>query len=219
MNRDELSEYSQLFYDDGYKLGKQAAAEFENETPFLPFIEKMYHSIDKFIESISALALKQGISIDCKKGCSWCCHQAVYANSYEIQYLKNYIKNSFSKEDQLAVLDLAKKKNKVTGKMSKKDVLHFKNPCPLLKNNRCTAYKARPMACRIYLSTKVSTCFEFYKNPGNKENFPALMEFPLKAGRMMNEGFIDALLEKEIFVSEFRIEEGLEMFLSPDNKY
>ena len=49
------------------------------------------------------------------------------------------------------------------------------------------------MACRIYLSTDVKTCHEFYKNPDNIENYPALLDFPMKAGKMMNEGFKAAL--------------------------
>jgi hypothetical protein len=69
------------------------------------------------------------------------------------------------------------------------------------------------MACRIYLSTRLETCLEFYHHPENEQNYPALIDFPLKAGRMMNEGFMAALKENGIETAEFRLEEGLKIVL------
>jgi hypothetical protein len=70
------------------------------------------------------------------------------------------------------------------------------------------------MACRIYLSYKLESCLEFYRNPDNDANYPALLEFPLRAGQMMNEGFRAALKESGLETAEFRIEEGLSIVLA-----
>ena len=65
----------------------------------------------------------------------------------------------------------------------------------------------------IYLSTKLQTCLEFYHHPENETNFPALIDLPLRAGQMMNEGFRAALKESGIETAEFRLEEGLRITL------
>ncbi len=214
MRRNDLTEHEQLFYSDGHQLGQRAAANVSNEKQFLTYIAETYTAIDKLIDSLLAYAQKQGVQVDCKKGCAWCCHQAVFANSYEIHYLGDFIKNNFSPEEINDIKKKAHNKQNKTSKLKEKDVLNYKHPCPLLVNGSCSAYEARPMACRIYLSMKVATCLEFYKNPRKKDSYPALLDFPLKAGRMMNEGFIDALKEKDIQIAEFRLEEGLERILT-----
>lgn len=213
MNQDNLSEHEKIFYNDGFMLGQQAALNVKDEKKFFSYIEEMYQSIDKLIDSLLDFALKQGVTVDCKKGCSWCCHQAVFANSYEVHYLGEFIKKNFSSEEQENILKSAKQKNKKTSTLKEKDVLAYKSPCALLKDGACMAYEARPMACRIYLSMNLSSCTEFYKNPRNKNNYPALLEFPLQAGRMMNEGFIAALKEMEVYIDEFKLEDGLQRFL------
>ena len=71
------------------------------------------------------------------------------------------------------------------------------------------AYKARPVACRIYLSSNLNSCLKFYNEPEDKNNYPALLNFPMRAGRLMNEGFKAALKAGGIVAKEFRIEEKL----------
>ncbi|WP_321290326.1 YkgJ family cysteine cluster protein [uncultured Sunxiuqinia sp.] len=209
-----LSEHEQLFYNDGYQLGLQAAKNNYAEDDLFQAMAQMYQAIDQLIESLSAMAQKQGIAIHCRKGCDYCCRQAVFANSYELHYLDHFIKKNFSNDQKNQVREKAMAKNKQTSALEEKDMLNFKSPCALLKNGSCTAYEARPMACRIYLSTNVISCIEFYQNPENENNYPALLNFPLMAGRMMNEGFIAALKENGIEIAEFRLEEGLKNVLN-----
>lgn len=105
-------------------------------------------------------------------------------------------------------------KSAKTDVLTEEEVLKFKSPCPLLINGSCSAYEARPMACRIYLSTQLETCLEFYQHPENEDNYPALIDFPLRAGQMMNEGFRAALKEIGVETAEFRLETGLNILLN-----
>jgi hypothetical protein len=73
------------------------------------------------------------------------------------------------------------------------------------------------MACRIYLSTKLETCLEFFNHPENAANYPALIDFPLRAGQRRNEGFCAALKKIEIETAEFLLEEGLQTALKSDD--
>lgn len=214
MENKHFSENDRIFYSDGYKLAQSAIENgLTNETLFSA-IESLYAAIDGLNDSIISLAERQNIKVACFKGCHWCCHQAVFANSYELHYLSERIKKDFSAEEIAGVVTKADTKYLKTSELSDEEILKYKAPCPLLKDGTCSAYTARPMACRIYLSTKLETCLEFYKHPENETNYPALIDFPLRAGRMLNEGFRAALKEYGIETAEFRIEEGLRILLN-----
>lgn len=202
-----------VFYNDGYQLAKSEIAGKPGKVAIFRGLAKMYQSVDLLIDSLLNFAGKQGIQTACHKGCEWCCHQAVYANSYEIHYLSEYIKTQFQKEEKQKIHDRAKDKNDKVKKLTEAEVLKYKSPCALLVNGTCSAYEARPMACRIYLSTKLESCLEFFHHPENEKNYPALLDFPLIAGKMMNEGFMKALKENGIETAEFRLEEGLSIIL------
>lgn len=209
----DFTENDHIFYSDGYKLAQSAIEQgLSNDTLFAA-IESLYLAIDGLNDSIVALAERQNTRVACHKGCHCCCHQAVYANSYELHYLSEKIKSRYTSEKISKWIEVADTKFAVTSKMNETEVSNFKAPCPLLENGACSTYDARPMACRIYLSTKLETCIEFYQHPENKLNFPALIEFPLHAGRMMNEGFMGALKDHGIETAEFRLEEGLSIVL------
>lgn len=203
----------EIFYNDGFKLLKEETKGNPDTDSIFSALKKMYHSIDQLIEALVTYAEKQGIGTACHKGCEWCCHQAVFANSYEIHYLSEYIKSTFPEEKRTDALQKAIQKNKHVSQLSESQMLQYKSACPLLINGACSAYAARPMACRIYLSTKLETCLEFFHHPDNEANFPALLDFPLIAGKMMNEGFSAALKEHGIETAEFRLEEGLSIAL------
>jgi len=178
----------------------------------------LYSAIDGLNESIIALANRQNKSVACFNGCHWCCHQAVYANSYELHYLSERIKTKFEGEKLSGLADRVKAKSAKTATLSEEEVLNYKSPCPLLVKGSCSAYESRPMACRIYLSTQLETCLEFYQNPENVDNYPALIDLPLRAGQMMNEGFCAALKEIGIETAEFRLESGLNILLNRNSQ-
>ncbi len=208
-----FNENDRIFYADGYRLGQTAVSQgFSNKTLFTA-IELLYAGIDSLNDSIIALASRQNKGIDCFKGCHWCCHQAVFANSYELHFLSEQIKSNFKPEELSELVRRTDQKLKLTADLTESEILKFKSPCPLLVDGSCSAYDARPMACRIYLSTKLETCLEFYHHPENEANFPALIEFPLRAGQMMNEGFRASLKEFGVETAEFRLENGLNIVL------
>ncbi|BBE15933.1 hypothetical protein AQPE_0069 [Aquipluma nitroreducens] len=213
MENKHFSENERIFYSDGYRLAQSAIEEgLSNDTLFTA-IESLYDAIDGLNDSIIALAERQNIKVACFKGCHWCCQQAVFANSYELHFLSEKIKKDFNPEDLTDVIAKTDAKYRITSNLSDDDILKYKAPCPLLHEGACSAYAARPMACRIYLSTKLQTCLEFYHHPENETNFPALIDLPLRAGQMMNEGFRAALKESGIETAEFRLEEGLRITL------
>ncbi len=213
MDTTKLNEHELLFYTDGFNLGKKAAEVAGNEPEFLSYVRELYRTVDQLLDSILSMAKRQQVNVACKKGCEYCCHQAVFANSYELHYLGNYINEKFYTPNKDQVINKAVAKDKAVLKLDEKQMLSYKSPCPLLIDGACSAYEARPMACRIYLSMDLPSCLEFFKNPDSATSYPQLLEFPLMAGRMMNEGFTAALRESGIEIAEFRLEDGLATML------
>lgn len=213
-----FAENDQIFYFDGFRLAQSAIGKGLSNVTLFSAIELMYEAIDALNDSIIALAERHNMNVACHKGCHWCCHQAVYANSYELYFLSEKIKKRFSSEKIAIFLEAAKKKAGATSQMNEIEIARYKSACPLLENGACSTYKYRPMACRIYLSYKLETCLQYYHHPENENDYPALIDLPLRAGRMMNEGFLAALKEYGIETTEFRFEEGLRAALQTDQQ-
>jgi Fe-S-cluster containining protein len=197
------------FFSDGYKLGMKVVMSENKKEILFESISEMYDAIDALIDSLTEFAKSNDQRIDCKKGCEWCCHQPVFALDYEMEYLNDFIQHNFDEESKIQIKNRAEQKNKKLSRLTETDLLNSKSPCPLLKNGACMAYKARPMACRIYLSSDVNSCLKFYQQPDDKSNYPALLSLTLRCGRKMNEGFKAALKTSGKVTVEYRIEEKI----------
>ena len=197
------------FYHDGFQLGMKAIANGYSKNKLFSAIAEMYHAIDSLTESIQEFARQQSQHIACKKACEWCCHQPVFAMDYELDFLKTFIGKSLSTTEQNQIFEKATRKNRALENLQNDGLLNAKYPCPLLEEGVCKAYAARPVACRIYLSSNVESCLKFYQQPQDKRNYPALLDFPIRVGRIMNEGFKAGLKANGLTAKEYRIEEKL----------
>jgi Fe-S-cluster containining protein len=203
------SEMADAFFSDGYQIAKDlVGTEISTKSLYLG-IKKLYSAIDNFMELFLETASQGGVSSSCTQGCSWCCYQAVYAESHEFDFLKNWLKMNLRTEALNKVREESKKKYNLTSKLSKEKRAQYKHSCPLLVNNECSAYAARPIACRIYTSFDLKSCEYEYLHPEDKDHYPQVFDFPFQAGRKMNEGFAHCLKEKGKEIQELSIEEGL----------
>lgn len=204
---DTFKALEKQFYSDGYRLAMNAIKEEYSSESLQAAVGEMHRMVDEVIDYFSEYAEKQNKAADCKKGCSWCCFQPVFALSYELDSLHEFLKKNFSEQGLKKIYERAEaKRDKLSG-LQGESLLNSKFACPLLENDLCVAYAARPVACRIYLSSDVNTCKKFYNEPESKDAVPALMDFPMRMGRMINEGFRAALKANGVKVQEFRIEE------------
>jgi Fe-S-cluster containining protein len=205
----QIEAFEKAFYNDGYQLGMKAADAGLYHKQLFTSVGSMYDAVDGLIESFKTMAEQQNQNIACQKGCEWCCHQPVFALDYELDYLREFLQKNADKTTQKEIAARARKKNNKLSNLQDDELLNSKYPCPLLKNGCCLTYAARPMACRIYLSSNLKTCLHFFQSPDDKNNYPALLDLPMRLGRMMNEGFKTALKFGGHEAQEFRIEERL----------
>jgi Fe-S-cluster containining protein len=133
----------------------------------------------------------------------------IFALSYELDNLNDYLKENFSFDEQEHIIARAEAKRDKLDGLRGDALLNSKFACPLLKDGECMAYEARPVSCRIYISSDVDSCKQFYYKPASAGAVPALLDFPMRMGRMINEGFRAALKANGIPVEEHRIEQGI----------
>lgn len=207
-------EFDEAFFNDGYSLcNAYLSLGFTRDNLFAAQ-QQLYKAIDELNGSFLSRAEKEGKPAACKMGCSWCCHQTVLAMPYELFYLARFVQHKFTGNLYQTIVERAIEKSAVTSKLPLHKLLKFKKPCPLLHPEQgfCRAYPARPMACRIYLSSDARSCKADLDHPNDDSIFPKLYDMPLRAGRMMNEGFHARLRQdrmKSLQAFENSIEEGL----------
>jgi len=132
--------------------------------------------IDKELTLAKAAVKKRGKKISCRKGCSSCCNLLVEVVWEEALELATWLNDAppHLQEPILSKLTAAvRERRRLFGK--RKNTVRFKQPvlgdfsmpeylfsdyfysatrtCPFLIDGSCSAYKARPSACRLHLVT------------------------------------------------------------------
>ena len=202
-------EIDRAFFQDGYHLAKSVAGKSTKEADLAILGRTFLESLDVLLDSFNARIKKEGHPLDCRKGCSWCCTQPVFTNDWEAAYLRQFMRRRFTGDKLVEMKIKAEIKDREVSGLPREKMLKNRIPCPLLQENVCSVYPARPAACRIYLSMDVDSCMEEFRNPSNEVNFAKLYDFPLHAGRKMNEGIASWLEENGMEIRELRLEEGL----------
>jgi uncharacterized protein len=102
---------------------------------------KLFHdAIEPLTREVSALSA-------CRKGCSHCCHIAVAINQGEAALIGRKLGIKPARPENRAL--------ESREKFSSKLPLGYDNPCPFLKNNECSIYEVRPLACRTHFNMDV----------------------------------------------------------------
>ena len=210
----DAKEIKRIFYRDGYRLAHQHLDQGITAANLSKAIAELYQAVDELLHSFIQRSETEGSSPECKKGCAWCCHQEVFAVTHEFLYLQDHLRQNLSDEVREQILERAREKVMLTLNLSLDEQLKVRSACPLLHAGSCLAYEARPMACRIYLSTSVASCKRDHDHPHNQKSIPELLEFPLLAGRMLNQGFVACLKQFGLGSSELSIEQGYSSMLT-----
>ena len=106
---------------------------------------------------------------DCRKGCSWCCHQNVSVTWPELLKIYYYLRKNLD-PTQLSVLK--KKSNlraeELIGKSTNKR-LEQQIGCVFLEGDICTIHPARPLQCRGGFSEEENYCKNLLEDPKNTQ--------------------------------------------------
>jgi len=163
-------------------------------------IVKFYERLDVAIESAIKMS---GDTIDCRKGCDYCCHFKVELGAEEVFAIKNYVDSVFSPVQRQVFLEQAHSNHEGVSSLSQTARVQANIPCPFLSAHECTIYAIRPAMCRKLHSLDVQSCKDSFDNPAdstisNAEQ-PIVSAISLTAISAAREGLSEAKFDATVY--------------------
>jgi|GEM_PF-303070 len=118
--------------------------------------------IDRTYEATSAKVLA---TVACHAGCGHCCSVPVDVQAHEVFFAAEYIQMHFSPEDLDGVIArTADRRARIAG-LGREERDRLRQPCALLRDDRCSIYEGRPEACRVHHTRDAAVCAAHIANP------------------------------------------------------
>jgi len=148
-------------------------------------IKDLYEELVQVAEKNTEQCREESVSqpeIQCRAGCSHCCHMRVHVTPIEILHLADQIREVWTEKEIDLLIDQL---DQATRKAEGLDDFEYglqKIRCPLLDGDNCGVYKSRPFECRGYVSFDVQACITA-ANDYNKWDVPmCLSQFSIFKG-------------------------------------
>jgi Fe-S-cluster containining protein len=127
---------------------------------------------ESFEDSVACEAL-QGSPVACRGGCASCCTIRVAATAPEILNIARQIRNfpehvSWELTQRIAAAD------QTTRRLDQQQRMASSLICPLIQNDLCMVYSARPLACRGHASYDEEACRDALKGGASEVPISAL---------------------------------------------
>ncbi|MBS1622542.1 MAG: YkgJ family cysteine cluster protein [Bacteroidetes bacterium] len=138
-------------------------------------LKPLYYRVDNEIATYPKI---------CTRGCFHCCYQPIELIVFEKVTLGDFIKNQLDHETKQSIkantlkwLDFFDSNTSDVEPLTADDAyVQFREksenipyPCPLLINNECSVYKARPLTCRTHIvNDSVELCMNDKLRDGDK---------------------------------------------------
>jgi Fe-S-cluster containining protein len=90
----------------------------------------------------------------CREGCAWCCYKPVGVAAPEVLRIVDYLRNTLSPPEWEELRQRVQSSGEQRRHLGRRAAL----PCPLLVDDRCSAYLVRPLTCRGYNSSDARRC-------------------------------------------------------------
>lgn len=146
---------------------RQAA---ESASGLARFQVRVFKRLD---EALAAVPKTFGTSLACRPGCAMCCHYRVVISPVEAFTLAEHIRGLKDAAARDAVLQRLRANKAAIDKLSIEQHIATNVRCAFLgDDDRCTAYEARPGACRKHHSADVRPCRETFDDPSNPAQNP-----------------------------------------------
>jgi Fe-S-cluster containining protein len=123
-----------------------------------PPVTFLYETINATLRRIS------DVPVACKKGCSHCCHTWVSVAAPEALFIAKILKQRNS-----AVAERVRLVHEQTKEYDFDTRDAHPHPCPLLEDDACSIYDARPKVCRLAASADADICARTYHNITNED--------------------------------------------------
>jgi Fe-S-cluster containining protein len=130
-----------------------------------PMLTALRWGMQEIDRAYDATPAKIKSSVACREGCSHCCSAAVDVQAHEVLFAAEHILLTFSSDELAAVIarTAALRARIVPGAGDARSTPW--QPCPLLREDRCSIYPSRPEACRVHHTSDASACAAHAADP------------------------------------------------------
>jgi Fe-S-cluster containining protein len=94
----------------------------------------------------------------CREGCAWCCYTPVGTSAPEVLRIVAHLRAALSAEEWERLRERVRSGADERQRLGIDRVRRAALPCPLLVDDRCSAYSVRPLTCRGYSSSDAASC-------------------------------------------------------------
>lgn len=101
-------------------------------------------------------------SLDCRRGCDYCCHLPVETSRAEASRALEYARKNLSAAE-FHDLKQRVREAALAYPLPPRQPLSKNPPCPFLQDSACLVYPARPLSCRGWNSSDASACRSAYQ--------------------------------------------------------
>ena len=123
------------------------------------------HSLDAFDDLNGRLLQQRAVKLACREGCSTCCCLRVDVFAHEVFLIADHIRSHFSGDEIAAVLARLAAHSESVSALTPFEHATRNTVCPLLQDDRCSVYAARPHSCRRHHSQELAACQFTFDHP------------------------------------------------------
>lgn len=125
----------------------------------------LYRRIDT---GLSFATLAANTRLDCKRGCSYCCHYRVMVTATEAFVLAEAVQTRLEAGQRSQVTEKLRANRAATARMTPSEHEATNIACAFLADDgTCGVYDVRPLACRKHHSAAVATCEKTFVDPSS----------------------------------------------------
>lgn len=166
-------ERHQLYADTVEAMGERVQAAGDASA----MLAALRWGMQELDRAFTATPARVKATVACRAGCSFCCSVPVHVQAHEVFCAAEHIQKNFSAADLAGVITrTAAHRARVSG-LYNDERGRLREPCALLRDNRCSIYEGRPEACRAHHTNNVAPCIADLTEPDvaiEKAYIPAL---------------------------------------------
>lgn len=180
---------------------------------------KMYGRLAELQQQVIA---DEHVAFACMQGCSYCCHLRVELRPHEAFVLAQHIHSRFNDQERAEVMSrLAENLERITP-LTREQHIGAGIACALLVDGNCSAYEARPAACRKYYSLSVDTCRAAFNDTSAPLTGQLEHDNVRFAGNAVTLGFAKGMEDAGYNIDMFELHRALKLALEsnkPEKRY
>lgn len=139
------------------------------------------------------------LRVQCRAGCSWCCHQFVATTGAEALHIASFLRQNLTAEQLAEVKHRIAEADRRSRGLGLKERAELRMDCPMLQDDCCMVHEQRPLACRGEHSFDAAECRSAYESADHTtrvvERNPWLKDIPTSVLWGLTEGIERSGLE------------------------